>query len=288
MSDVEGRITQADQATRRRVGNRRATAGDDAGGPVRLGATELGQVKLDSRPAGAPVVGYLGPGLAPAAGAAVDVRPLTDRAPAMWSVPWRPARPVGSQSVLGVNGYVYGPYSRQDEWTGPGLSGVYASPIPMPVTLVGSILVLASSVYAWARPTASLTVVSSVEPETTQQPISAAFSYNFSNPDGSVSGLLALAGATAPPTFGASATDPPAAKDDIPAIVWRRTDGMPSGAWLAAGAPGYIRFDIYYQVQGFGTFDFQAIAQGSVRRGSDVGAAAITRANAFASIPGYV
>src|SRR6185436_10498745 len=48
--------------------------------------TELAQVKLDNRPAGAPVVAYLGPWEPPASGQLVEIVPTTDRAPQGWRV----------------------------------------------------------------------------------------------------------------------------------------------------------------------------------------------------------
>jgi len=83
---TDAAIARANDATRRAVGRRRAAAGDGAGGTVRLGTTELAQVKLDNRPAGAPVVAYLGPWEPPASGQLVEIVPTTDRAPQGWRV----------------------------------------------------------------------------------------------------------------------------------------------------------------------------------------------------------
>lgn len=294
MGTADAAIARASDVTRRPVGARRAAAGDDAGGPVRLGTTELAQVKLDARPAGAPVVAYLGPGAAPSSGEAVALRPTTDRAPHAWRILGRAPVAVRSQSVLGVNGYVYGPYSLQEEWFIGGTGGSYANAFPSPAppavgSFVCGVTVVAGDRYAWLRVTAQVSVAHHPRPGfPSDLPINANCVYRVTNSDWPTGTGPLLPAGSALSASGGIGFDPPLDKDDINGGTWYRTDGIgnntPNAAWVPGGS---LIISVFYQVQHFGDYDIRVLAQGSIRRGSIAGGVGPTRANRFVSIPGY-
>lgn len=172
MSDAFGSIAadeaiaRADQVTRRTVGTRLAIAGDEAGGPVRLGLTEVAQIKLDADLAGAPVVAYLGPVEAPTPAQRVEIVPTTDRAPQGWRIITHArACPVwvNVYHVAGVQPptFTNGPYSgvaTEVNFPNPGtpltvaahptIAGDFSIAMPAPFPAGGRVLRVASGILS--------------------------------------------------------------------------------------------------------------------------------------------